>query len=98
MRVLIAGVAVVWTLLLGAIALQLYQVNDSLSWLSAPWRNLATSTTRTASEHKHETREQRIERKVREQREIVDEDAEIIKRLLIRDPPSKAATARPSRR
>jgi len=98
MRVLIAGVAVVWTLLLGAIAIQLYHVNDSLSWLSAPWRDLATSATRTAGEHKKETREQRIERKVREQRDIVDEDAEIMKRLLIHDPPGKAATARPSRR
>lgn len=97
MRAIIAGLALVWTLLLGAIAVQLYQVNQSLAWISAPIRGLAEIGRQAKAPEKTETREERIERKAREQRESVDEAVEIFKRSMELDARDTAATARPSR-
>lgn len=44
---LFSVLAIVWTLLLVGIAFELYRIDDSLMWLSAPNRNLARSMAAT---------------------------------------------------
>lgn len=97
MRGFTAAVVVFWSLLLSSIAWELYRIDQSLTHLSAPMRNLATVSTTNVSAHPGETREQRIERRARDQREAIDEATAVFKRSLELSLEDKAATARPSR-
>lgn len=97
MRAFLAALAVVWTLLLGTIAFQLRQINEHLSWVSGPIRGLAAIGREAEAQAKTETREQRIERRVREMTEGQDEQTEILSRVLTGDRPRKSPTAKPSR-
>lgn len=98
MRAFMTVLALVWTLLLGAITLQLRTLNQHLSWVSGPIRGLAAIGAQPTKVETPEEREHRIERKAREQIEAVDEQAEIMRRVLNHDPRGKAATGRTSRR
>lgn len=92
-----SALAVAIAVLLALIVLELHQINRSLAWISAPVRGVAAEVADEATRSATETREERIERKVRENRELAAEQAEIWKRTLTDAPPSKAANSRPSR-
>lgn len=98
MRALVATLAVVWTLLLGAVALELYRIDRSLAWISAPVRGLAVSGSPASPAAASETREQRIDRKAREINATADETRDVLTRSLELQPPAKSAPALPSRR
>lgn len=98
MRALIASLALLWTLLLGAIAVQLYQINQSLAWVSAPVRALAAAGAHAGGDATAETRDERIDRKARELHELGDEYAETLRRAFELRASDKSATAPPSRR
>lgn len=97
MRVALAALAVVWTLLLGLIAFQLQAINTNLEWLSAPNRALAAAKATASAPARVETREQRIERRVHELREASDESAEVMRRVLEANHADKSPTVKPSR-
>lgn len=64
MRAFLAVLAVVWTLLLSAIGIQLYQINQHLAWVSAPIRGLHSMATTAINADATKTREQRVEEMV----------------------------------
>lgn len=99
MRGLVAILAVVWTLLLCAIAVELYRIDKSLAWISAPIQGIAAMAGATNRPAVVETREQRIERKAREQHEATDETVAVLTRAMELDRQGKGATAqRPRKR
>lgn len=92
MRALTAVLAVVLTLLLGVIAVELHQINQHLSWVSGPIQGLAAIGRESIAQSKTETREERIARRVAAMRESNDETAEVISRVLTGKPLSAYAT------
>lgn len=98
MRAALLALAVVWTLLLTGVAIELYRIDQSLSVISAPVRGLAGAASRASVAATPETREQRIERKAREINELGDELRDVLTRSLDLQGQDKSATARPSRR
>lgn len=99
MRGLLAILAVLWTLLLCAIAVELYRIDKSLAWISAPIQGIAALANTSNHPARTETREQRIERKAREQHEATDETVAVLTRAMELDRQGKAATAqRPQKR
>jgi hypothetical protein len=91
MRAYFAVVAVAITVLLGAVAYELHQLNHHLAWLSAPVKALSTVGATTA-----ETREERIDRRVRNIKDVSDETAEVLRRALSGSTGTGSATTPPS--
>lgn len=91
MRAFAVALALVWTVLLGAIALQLHELNTHLAWLGAPVRGLAARVAELTPASAPETREQRVERKAREMNDASDENADVIRRAFELDRAKRAS-------
>lgn len=98
MKAFYAFLAVLWTLMLAAIGVQLYQINQNLSWVSAPIKGLAgLSEPRTVS-GRPETREERRERYAKENQEMCEDMADRLGVPSTSCAPKKAASARPAQK
>ncbi len=97
-RTAVTVCALVWTLLLVAIAVELRRIDDSLYHLSLPNRNLGRMVRTPAVAGPPETREQRIARKRQEMKELQESIEESFEAAGISAPKGKTATASPAPR
>lgn len=97
MRAMLAVIALVWTLLLAVIALQLYQINQSLEWVSAPVRALGSMAATPTVNGRSETREERRARYRREQQAITEDIEDRLGLPIKKATPNAASTAPSSR-
>lgn len=93
MRTLLATLAVLWTLLLAAIAVELYRIDQSVAWMGAPTRSVTSSLSDLAAAGKNESRQQRIERKALEIQKLRDNFEEALEAGQLATRTDKSATA-----
>lgn len=93
-RTVAAVFAVVWTLLLGAIALELRAINRHLAWVSAPIEAIAAGGRAELARRATETQEQTRERLAEERRAQIAEYADNWRRTLAPTQPAARATSR----
>lgn len=93
MRAITAAFAIVLTVLLSVIAIELYRIDQSLAWLSAPVKGIASAVASSSSSATTETRQQRIDRKAREINDVSEETRDVLMRAI--ELQSQGPSARP---